>query len=796
MEWSIPRTASKAVIILASLAAALAVAWPGLVSGRVGAFGDNLSFWAPSTAFWTSEVKEGRLPLWNPYVLGGVPFAADINHGLFYPPHWTALWGGAGRAFGVLVFLHVAIAGVGITLVLVHEGVAKPAAAAAGAMFALSTPYLSLFNHIVMLESMSYLPFVVLGALMLAKKPTWIAAAVPAAALALSALAGDVHATYMAALAAGIVLVVKVVPAAFAGEARRAGLAVGFFALSGVAALLLAAASVFPAVQLLAESRRAAAPMSYAAQLGLDARGGIEIVFSNFWGSIRDGTAWNFRWDNAVYVGLPVIALAAYAARRVAARLAPILLVLVGAMLAFGEENPVWRVAYAFLPGFRNFRQPREYFVIAAFGLVWLTACGLGDIWEGSQRQAGKARRAVFTRARIVFLVVFLVAAAVAATFLATDLPFSLALGRRAGVAGELAQSVAGRAVMLSASLSLLWCSLFCVALVLRRVDSRGIVCFAVICAVIAADYVSASSRRLVWGPSRLYEGSAAAASIVRPALLAGASARFAPTGPGFAEYFKRYASRRTNGIMPDEHASFETAARLKESLVDNEVLYCGLESALGYSTFLPKRYTALYEIASAKKISSPVRLVAFEGADWALLGVGALLRCDPSWFDPYVGRVDSAGAIFMAYQWRRADDLDSAAGQLASGRSKAFTEPVIEGRDADSPGPPTSYGAHSIENITRTVDSVELLVHTDQPGMLVVMDNVYPGWRVYDNGIEKKVLTANLSFRALYLASGRHEVKFAFRPAIVYVGVLITVVSTIVLLGACALRALWAWRQ
>ncbi|MHC4711775.1 MAG: hypothetical protein ACYTAN_00710 [Planctomycetota bacterium] len=798
MKLVLPRGASKAAIVAASLAAALAVTWPALFCDSVGAFGDNLSFWAPSTAYWTSQVKDGQLPLWNPYILGGVPFAADVNHGLFYPPHWIAVWRGAAGSFGILAFLHVALAGVGMSLLLLHEDVPEPAAAAGGAIFALSTPFLSLINHIVMLESMSYLPFVILGASMLARKPGLAPAALAGAALALSALAGDVHATYTAALAGGLVLAARIAPALFSGGARRAGIAAGLFALSGVAAFLLAAAAVIPALEFFTQSVRAQGGMSYTAHLGLDPKGAVEVLFPNFWGSLRDGTAWNYRWHNAVYIGLPLLALAAYAARRAASRCGQILLVVVGVALALGEESPLWRLAFKFLPGFRAFRQPREYFIIAALGIIWLAASGLGDLMakHTADRKLKPKAAPGSGKTRTALLIALGLVAVGAVLVIALDVPFALSLGRRLPVKGSTAQEIAGRAVILSVCFAVLFAALAALVLALRKSDSRGIACLAALAVIIACDTLLASARRVVWGPAELYQRRGAAAAAVRPTLHETSAARFAPVGPEFGKYFTKYASRRTNGIMPEEQASFETAAQVKECLVDNEPLYSEIPSALGYSTFLPKRYVRLYEVASEREVGSPVRPASSAETKWDLLGVGALLRFERSWHERSVERVKAPSAVFMAYQWLAAPDLASAVGLLAADREGALIRPVIEGLTGTEEGPAVAYAAHSIDDIRRSEHSLELLIHTDEPGVLVVMENNYPGWRVFDNGIEKKVLAANAAFRAIYLSRGKHQVKFVFESAPVYIGIIISGVAAVSLAVAVAMAAFRAWRR
>jgi hypothetical protein len=47
--------------------------------------GDLAPFLYPNYRFAAEHLKQGDIPLWNPHLYSGVPFAADIQSGLFYP---------------------------------------------------------------------------------------------------------------------------------------------------------------------------------------------------------------------------------------------------------------------------------------------------------------------------------------------------------------------------------------------------------------------------------------------------------------------------------------------------------------------------------------------------------------------------------------------------------------------------------------------------------------------------------------------------------------------------------------
>jgi hypothetical protein len=80
--------------------------------------------------------------------------------------------------------------------------------------------------------------------------------------------------------------------------------------------------------------------------------------------------------------------------------------------------------------------------------------------------------------------------------------------------------------------------------------------------------------------------------------------------------------------------------------------------------------------------------------------------------------------------------------------------------------------------------DRVRLEVEANRSGYLVLVDAHAPGWKVAVDGHDAPLLRANVLFRAVAIAPGRHSVEFRYRPAAALAGVGISALS---LVG-------WAW--
>src|SRR5438105_4663656 len=130
--WSRYRLDCLALAALAALA--LGYFWRPLLSRGVWVpqgGGDLASFLYPMFVFAARSLAAGRVPLWNPNVHAGMPFAADLQSGLFDPLNWPAFARGASfgyRDLEAAVLVHYPLAGVFTYLFARDLGLRRPAA--------------------------------------------------------------------------------------------------------------------------------------------------------------------------------------------------------------------------------------------------------------------------------------------------------------------------------------------------------------------------------------------------------------------------------------------------------------------------------------------------------------------------------------------------------------------------------------------------------------------------------------------------------------------------------------------
>ena len=80
--------------------------------------------------------------------------------------------------------------------------------------------------------------------------------------------------------------------------------------------------------------------------------------------------------------------------------------------------------------------------------------------------------------------------------------------------------------------------------------------------------------------------------------------------------------------------------------------------------------------------------------------------------------------------------------------------------------------------------DRVWITARLHEPGILILTDAFYPGWKVYVDKNPKRILRANYLFRGVELTPGNHTVEFVYDPASFKIGLFISLMTVAVILA------------
>ena len=128
--------------------------------------GDLASFLYPTYRFIQQSLKDGVWPLWNPHIYSGVPFVAEVQSGIFYPPHFLRFLLGPTLTYAdmeALSLLHIWWAGVATFLLGRGLGLRRAPAILAAVAFMFSDLFIVHFGNLNLIAVASWLPLGLLG---------------------------------------------------------------------------------------------------------------------------------------------------------------------------------------------------------------------------------------------------------------------------------------------------------------------------------------------------------------------------------------------------------------------------------------------------------------------------------------------------------------------------------------------------------------------------------------------------------------------------------------------------------
>jgi hypothetical protein len=416
---------SRNDLLVLSLWCAAVLALLGPVWARPGAaffnHGDLYTYHLPLRSLTASALQEGRLPFWNPYILLGVPHAANPQAALFYPGAVLEAFFPAVTALVWDQVLHLLWAGAGMFLLARAQRLDRAGAAVLASAFALS-PFLIYrvtAGIPTLLAALSWAPWLWLA---------WLSGfpGLLAGCFALQLLSG--HGQFLVINGAAMALW------ALCRDGRRV-----LFARLGAAG---AGALALTAVQwvLTAQFLRLSVRSDWAGALS----GAYALPPGALWTWLNPGalgTPVDGSWGDVLsvfyetcggWIGPLALALAAWGLARGRRRAPAAALAVAGIFLAFGPRGPLSRAVLSFAV-LSYLRTPSRWLFLALWAAVLLAGAGLAAL---------RARRLPAGARLLAALAAFLPPAAWDAQFLRPQDPAAFLAPR-----AEISEKLGGRPV-------------------------------------------------------------------------------------------------------------------------------------------------------------------------------------------------------------------------------------------------------------------------------------------------------------------------------------------------------------
>lgn len=742
----------------------------------------------PSAYYFINEYaarcwREGLVPLWNPYIMLGMPFLGEGQASVFHPLSFLFVFLSTGAAINWLITLAFVLTGFFFYGYLRALKLGQPAAWCGAVAWSFSNAMISRIyaGHLNILLTFISIPLVMMlwEKYRNSGKVQYLVGI--SCGYGLMILAYYPQFLYIFSL---FFLFYVLVQSALAiknrADARREGweiLKLGLFILLGIG---VGAIQLLPSLEFVARSFRQRTSLAFCGIFSFPPENFLTLIAPGFFGTrFKDtpGLYWgrNYYWEMYIYLGMLPLIMAAVGAWIAPRRRAAALLfcAVLFAILGLGRHTPLFPLFYKCLPLFDKFRGPSKNMLIPLFCLVTLSAYGFDSLLaERDELKRRMARRIALGAAATLFAISFLV---ILTLFHNPDAPGS----NWRGLMDTIYRSNEGRLVQTSEMPPAVIRN---VALDAVQTVHRTILLIICCAGLIALSRLGPPIRRYLFPPVALL-------------ILADLLSVFIPLQRTFNE---------PGGEFPKEFQaaveSFPYPPRILNppaSKRPNIAMHYEYSSAFGYVGNTLKRYndfiSSVQGLETDKSMASAEfrRLTPqFEKLAYDAVVVDAknlppsikpLARTKDVALVPFNLVGHSLPRAFLAEAPRNFTQREEALKYVLKTDVNVQARPAIERPEPPLAPHPLEPG-ESVNFVAYKPNRVEMVVHSRYPRTLVLCGMYDRNWTARVNGKKAQVVPANYVYRAVRVPAGTSRVIFKYSPAPFYWGLAITALSFVAL--------------
>jgi hypothetical protein len=381
---------------------------PALLNHLILAPDDGRLFNAPLRVATAQIIRSGHLPLWDPYIFGGMPLFASAQGGLLFPPNWFYLMFSPAIATNLMVITTYMIAALGAYLFARRTGASISGAVVTSVTWQAGGFLLAQISHINIVHTAALLPWVFWALERYVSNGKRARGALLAIIIAIQVFAG-----HQQTFAYGLILLCAytLVMAVGKTEQRRRYLKSLVFTLTG---LLLAAVQILPTAELLRNSVRASATYDFFSSFSMP-RAFIMTLFAPFILGGGDKRLFQapyigqlFYTEYIAYAGLLAIMLILMALLLKPDRRTKfwVVALVTGFVLALGSNAPLQfnRLIYL-VPVLNLFRVPARHLLEVNFAIAVLAGRGLTALEQLRDRKSTTNRLLIVTGSVVVLTI-------------------------------------------------------------------------------------------------------------------------------------------------------------------------------------------------------------------------------------------------------------------------------------------------------------------------------------------------------------------------------------------------------
>ncbi len=762
----------------------LLVLWFGremVWDNKVPFFRDLNNYFYPLRFSLAEALKEGQFPLWNRHMAMGFPILADFQSGVFYPPHLLFVALPFFDAVRAVFIFHYLVAMIGSYALCRWWNYSRCYAMIGAIVFTLGGTTISLTNLLNHFQSAVWLPGAVLLWERFLRQRTWGRFLFFTLILINQLLAGSPE-IYALTL---IVLVLDGFAMRDVDGHARFTRPLWFLAGANLLVAAVSMVQLLPTIELFLSSRRQEPiPLREALDWSLDPWNLVNLIMldKRVDMDLGDGTQLFFGRNIPFFLSYYFGAILLFGLcfwlfhSSVKDKLVLGGLILVSLIFSFGAFTPVYPFLYHHVSLFRSFRYPEKWFFLTQAFLLFAVMKGLVGFSKSDRRQAMRSLAAVGTVCGLLFVVYMVLRfkPALLSEFIlrhkAMNLPLHFTL-----------DNTASTLVSLERQLTLMGGLLVLFFLGQTRYLRQALFNFLLIAVVfVDLNWAHQSFQYLLRPESVLESPRILEAPETEPSRLF-----YHPHGRNLhPSYFSI--------LRPPSTPFNEIASIVASNLLPNFGIFFGFDYAQDINALSKESYIVFLKFINQIEPERQFRLLRALNVKYvvsfrALHAPGITLVRHFAQYPSWLYRLNhTLPRVYLVGRTKVERDPSNVLEALSSADWDPLQEVMLD--------EPIVTGAKSRFEGHAKIDTYEnrhVVIHATSKsgGILVLADSFYPGWRVFVDGKEQRILKANYFFRAVELTPGDHRVEFRYEPNSFKIGLILSL-TTLLLIALASFYA------
>lgn len=742
-------------LIFLFLALILIVFWSKILfTDKIPFYRDIILQFYPWQNFANENIRNGNVPLWNPYITSGAPFLANLQSAVFYPlkiffyvlPYTFAL--------KLFIFVNIFLGGIFMFYLAKDFKLSNYASYLSGVVFMLNGYLITRVEFFSVLGASVWLPLIFLFVKKYLEKFKLKFVLLSGVFMSMTIFAGNLQVFFYNLLFLFFYTIWFSVSAK-----KNIFKNISMLTVACLVSVLISMVQLLPFVEYVLNSGRGEGlSFAVASHWSLHPKHLINFVLPYFFGNpaVSSYSSGSQFWVISFYIGIvPLLLVTVFSwIRRGKTTSFLFLLFLFFLVLSFGSHTPLFYLLYNYVLPFKLIRYPATAMYIVVFILVLLTAFSFNDI----EKIVNKRKNVILINITLVLTITLFVFYLIAHSF-----TFNI-------------EKVRLQIIQDSILLSLIFVGLFYVLLffVINRKISPN---------VFKVSLISLASLDLI---------------IFGVGLNPVVSEKYFFHTPEIAKFlnsdkdpfYRVFLTPRTTQLVNNVYFTEiikengvpykESLADIKDLLYDNYNMIHDVHSADGYDPLMVKEQDRLTYLLKFQSSPKETRILDLLNVRY-VLGFTELNEPSLEFIKNinnvliyknknFLKRVFVVDKVIVVKSGKEAINLIKE-NKFNPDEEVILTEEVILANDAvknTGKAEITDYGN----------EQVLIKVNAVSESMLVFLDTYFPGWKVYIDDKEDKIFKANYAFRAVHLKKGEHLVRFSYEPVSFKIGLLISLLT------------------